>query len=481
MSYNKDLTALVCRVFFDMNPPELKMSQPLSILEDFTRAVVPILLVGVAFAGYWYWGKPSKAEMAEPTVKIAVPVATAAALPFTGAIEIMVDGVAKPHRQISIASEVSGRVKIKNPEFNDGKYLKAGSLLYEIDSADYETAVKRIAEELLQAKNAIKEWAVDHNNTLDQIQFAEQDLGFVVNEAERLRDLRKSNAASATEMDLGRRAEVTARLSVQNLKNQIRVLEARKARTESAVELQQIALVQAKRNLERTKIFAPVDCVVVTDDCEEGSYVQAGKVVAILNDLGKAEVGCQLQLDDLFWLWKVRSPQELIDSSSQRGKVYDIPPVPVVVEFPFHDRLCRWTGVISRLGGTGIDLSTRTIPCVVLVENPMQSTVTQLDGSPVADFLPPPLATGMFVSVRIAVKPTDDLLVVPSTSVRSGGVMWLVRDGKLVVQAVKIARRMQDQVLILGSPNGLQANDRVIVSPLAVAEDGMLLEEQKTE
>jgi multidrug efflux pump subunit AcrA (membrane-fusion protein) len=233
--------------------------------------------------------------------------------------------------------------------------------------------------------------------------------------------------------------------------------------------------------LKRTKITAPVDCVIVTDDCEEGSYVQAGKVVAVVNDLHRAEVSCQLELDDLFWLWKIRSPQELAATGSQPGIVYDIPAVPVVVEFLFHDRLCRWSGVISRLGGTGIDLTTRTIPCRILVDNPLRSVVLNSAGETVNDILPPPLTTGMFVNVKIAVEPKEDLLSVPPTAARSGGVVWIMREGKLKIQPIKVARRLKDQVLINVTAGGVQADDRVVVSPLAVAMDGMLIEEKRRE
>jgi hypothetical protein len=167
-----------------------------------------------------------------------------------------------------------------------------------------------------------------------------------------------------------------------------------------------------------------------------------------------------------------------VGGSLQPGKVYDVPPIPVVVEFPFHDRLCRWQGTVSRFGGTGMDLSTRTIPCRVTVTSPLKSEVFTMDGKPVSDIVPPPLATGMFVSVRISVDPKEALVTVPANAVRSGGTCWLMRDGKLKIQPVKIARRMKDRVLLHVEAEGIQPGDKVVTSPLAVAEDGMALQEQ---
>lgn len=454
------------------------MSNQPTILEDFTRAIVPIAIVGAAIAGLVIWGKPPISETAAPPPAPAVTVITTAASTYNDPIQIAVDGVAQPHRHISIASEVSGRVKYKNPNCNDGKYVAAGEVLYEIDASDYESALNRIKQELLQAENSLTEWKVDRENAEQQVSLAEQDLTFARNEAARVRSLRASNAASEQEMEQSLRTEVAGQLAVQNLKNQIKALDARKARAEAALELQKLALQQAERNLARTKIIAPVDCVVVTDDCEEGGYVQSGKVVAIINDVNTAEVGCQLELSDLFWLWKARAPEEIVGGSLQPGKVYDVPPIPVIVEFPFHDRLCRWQGTVSRFGGTGMDLSTRTIPCRVTVSNPLKSEVFTMDGKPISDIVPPPLATGMFVSVRISVDPKEALVTVPANAVRSGGACWLMRDGKLKIQPVKVARRMKDRVLLHVEAEGIQPGDKVVTSPLAVAEDGMALQEQ---
>jgi hypothetical protein len=55
-----------------------------------------------------------------------------------------------------------------------------------------------------------------------------------------------------------------------------------------------------------------------------------------------------------------------------------------------------------------------------------------------------------------------------------------MRDGKLKIQPVKIARRMKDRVLLHVEPEGIQPGDKVVTSPLAVAEDGMALQEQAT-
>lgn len=452
-------------------------NQP-SFVTDLVRASWPVLIVGAAVAGYIYFGRPPQAKTAEEIPVVTTSVSISEVLPFTDSIQIKVDGVAQPHRHIKVAAEVAGRIAYKDAGCNDGKFVRGGTMLYQIDPAEYESKVNRIAEDLRQKQNAMKEWSVDRENALSQIELAENDFKFAQNETNRIRQLHQDRAVSDSELEKARRAEVTALLNLQSLRNQVRTLDARKLRAESEIKAEEIALDDAKRDLTRTKVLAPVDCVVVTDDVEAGDYVSPGTVLAVINDVQKAEVGCQLELDDLYWLWEARSPEAMGDRKYQPEAIYDFPAVPVQIEFPFHDRLCRWEGTISRLGGTGIDLSTRTIPCRVIVDEPFKAKLLDPQGTQVDDLVPPPLAAGMFVAVKIPIRPRIELLQIPANGVRSGGVVWLVRDGKLAIVPVKVARRMADSVLVHVEPNGVAVGEHVIISPLAVANEGMPLLER---
>jgi hypothetical protein len=172
------------------------------------------------------------------------------------------------------------------------------------------------------------------------------------------------------------------------------------------------------------------------------------------------------------------SPQSATSAEPPTDSAYEFPPIPAVVEFELHNWLCRWDGKLVRFGGTGIDLSSRTIPCRVVVDRPNESQITRRDGQPVEGRVPPPLTTGMFVSVRMEVKPHLPLVKIPATAARSGGVAWVVRDdGSLAIVPLKIARTMTDEVLIYRDAGSVQPGDRVVVSPLAVAREGMLLKE----
>lgn len=56
-------------------------------------------------------------------------------------IPVSTQGEIKAKRQIDLISEVSGRVVVVKPVFDDGQFFDAGAVLLHIDPQDYEAAV----------------------------------------------------------------------------------------------------------------------------------------------------------------------------------------------------------------------------------------------------------------------------------------------------------------------------------------------------
>jgi multidrug efflux pump subunit AcrA (membrane-fusion protein) len=92
--------------------------------------------------------------------------------------------------------------------------------------------------------------------------------------------------------------------TLQTLKNQLRANRVRRNRLQIAAQLAQAALQKAQLDLERTKIAAPVDGVIVQDTVEEGSFVQRGTALFTIDDTSSIEVQCSLEMGDLYWLWR---------------------------------------------------------------------------------------------------------------------------------------------------------------------------------
>lgn len=447
---------------------------------DLIRAAVPIVIIGLASAGFYIFGSPTPPKMEEAKGEIATPVKVATAKPFTGEIEITVEGVAAPYRRLNLAGEVAGRVKFKAPIFEEGNFVAAGTVLAEIDPIDYEIAVRRIKEELRQATNALEEWKIDRENVLKQIDLAKQDLELTQREVERLRGLRKRDAIADTDIDKALRAEVAAQTAQLQFTNQLRTLDAREQRAISVRDLQLTMLERAERDLARTKIIAPCNGTIIAESVEQDGYVQEGATIAIFNDTSASEIACNLELDDLFWIWGTRNAADVKQRSAvDPSAFYEFPNTKVTVEFPFQGLVAVWEGELTRFAGTGIDPKTRTIPCRAHVLAPSKSVLKSVNGVTPEGMVAPPLTTGMFVTVRARVKPHAALLELPAEAVRSGNVAWVLRDDKLHIQSVQVARRLPDQrVLVYVSEDGLKPEDRVVTTPMAMVREGMPLTEQ---
>ncbi len=447
---------------------------------DLIRAAIPILIIGGASAGYYIFGTAPPPKMEESNSEIATPVEIQTAQAFKGQIEIKVEGVATPYRRLNLAAEVAGRIKFKAPIFEEGNFVTAGTVLAEIDPVDYEITIRRINEELSQATNALAEWKTDRENILKQIELAQQDLELTQREVERVRALGKRNAIAETEVDKALRAEVAAQTALLQFNNQLRAIDTREARAISARDMQLTMLERAQRDLARTKIIAPCNGTIITESIEQDGYVKDGTTVAIFNDTSASEIACNLELDDLFWIWGTRNAPEVKQRAAlDPSAYYEFPNIKVTVEFPFQGLLAVWEGELTRFAGTGIDPKTRTIPCRVHVSAPSKSSLKTVAGVEPEGIVAPPLTTGMFVTVRAMATPHASLLDLPSAAVRSGNVTWVMRDGKLHIQPVQIARRLSDErVLVYATEEGLKTDDKVVITPMAMVREGMPLTER---
>jgi multidrug efflux pump subunit AcrA (membrane-fusion protein) len=242
-----------------------------------------------------------------------------------------------------------------------------------------------------------------------------------------------------------------------------------------------VLLEKAKLDLSRTKITAPVDGVVVVDSVEKDSYVKKGTALVTIEDTSAVEVKCSLRVDELAWIWRSAPAAVAGQKPSDVAADYAICETPVTVVYRLGERDCEWTGSLCRYDGIGLDETTRTVPCRVVVANPTEARSGDRSESPAessSNDCPPALVRGMFVSVKIHVAGQGNLLSVPAAAVRPGGRLWLVQDDKLqLLDNISVVSILDDRVLIRQGQVHPRVNDRVVVSHLPFAESGMAVRE----
>ena len=448
------------------------MKEKFSIL----RFVISIAILAIGIAGFILMGTP-EVQTRPPARKNNRVVQTVTLAPHTDGIQFQVDGVVVPFRQVNIAAQVAGRVEFKADQCRLGQTVKKGELLFRIDQGDYQLEVARLEEEVKQASSMLEELDAETASANNQIASAKSQLKMDARQVERSRTLLDRRAASETELDNSRRAELSTRSSLQKLMDDNVLLTRRRTRLESAMALQETNLEKAQVALLRTEIVAPMDGVVVSENVQQDGYVQSGSTVVRIQDTSQVDVTCKLHMRQLNWLWQGASGA----ASESTAAAYDFPKTPATIVYELGPTKYQWSGVVNRFDGAGIDNQTRMVPCRVNVESkagmvakPVVDDSKTVSGESTAA---PSLLTGMFVKVVIDAQPPIPLLRIPQRAIQPGNAVWTVADGKLKRKTVRIANSTDAFVIAYQDEAGLMAGDVVVVSPMATPVEGAEVED----
>ncbi len=205
------------------------------------------------------------------------------------------------------------------------------------------------------------------------------------------------------------------------LQNQIRTFETRISRLELAIRLAETELEQAKLDLERTYVRAPVTGRIVSENVEADSFVQRGTPLLTIEDTSKVEVAVSLRMDQLYWVLDQAnlSADQLVNAA--QASRYTLPPIPVKVRFNLSGRdsiKYEWDGRLDRYEGAGLDPQSRTVPIRVVVDQPEEFRINDELSQNSLRSGPQTLVRGMFVEVIIKARPTTQLLLVPKLGIK---------------------------------------------------------------
>lgn len=212
------------------------------------------------------------------------------------------------------------------------------------------------------------------------------------------------------------------------------------ASAEAALSAAAAALEKAERDLQRTKVRAPYACQIKSTRAELGAVVSAGTPIA--------EV---FSADD----FELRLPVSLEDYTFVDAK----PGVPVTFEAEFAGEVMSWKGELIRSEGQ-VDRESRSVFLVAKVSSPVR-------GSAEGKFLAP----GLFLKAGVTGKTLQGVFRLPRKALYGKDKLLIVNpDNTVSLRPVKVVRTEADEVVIGG---GLEAGERVAVSPLPNVIDGM--------
>jgi multidrug efflux system membrane fusion protein len=330
-------------------------------------------------------------------------------------LRVRTQGTVQPRTESTLIPEVSGRVTWISPALAAGGFFEAGDLLLRIDSQDYAVAAEAARAQLARRQS--------------ELRLAEAQLG-------RARDLSTSGVVSEAELD--------------EAENMARVTRAAEREAKTALE-------QAETNLERTEIRAPFAGRVRQKQVDLGQFAVRGTPVATLYAVDYAEIRLPVPDAELAYL-------DL--PLFYRGEFEEGAGPEVIVRAAFAGGTHEWRGTVVRTEGE-IDPQTRMVNVVARVDDPY---ARERPGQP-------PLAVGLFVEAEILGRSVAGVFVLPREAVHGADRVHVVdAEGRLRFRTVEVLRADRDSVLVR---SGLATGERVCVSPLEAATDGMRVRVQE--
>lgn len=375
-----------------------------------------VLVVGGAVAAWLMLSAQPPAQGEQQVAGALVETITVQSRPQR--LDLETQGTVLPARRVTVQPEVGGRLVWVNPDLKPGGVIEAGERLFQVDTRDYELAVS-------EARTAVQQAQAQLNLERGRQQVAEQEWEMFKDE---LAGLPQNKALATRQPQLAQ-----ARANLAAARDRLR---------------------QAQLSLERTSISAPFDALIEEESAQLGQLVSPQTTVARL-------VGT-----DTFWL-QVALPVD-------RLPFIDVPGLnaeqgsPVEIRHEIGDRAIVREGRVARLYGN-LNPEGRMARLLVEIPQPLRAGTAENDQAGEL-----PLLIDAYVTAIIRGDTVQGLVELPRRALREGNRVYVAGDdGELDIREVKIAWQQPRSVLV---SEGLEGGERVVVSPLSPAYDGMALQ-----
>lgn len=325
------------------------------------------------------------------------------------ALSSLTHGTVAPRTETEVVAEVAGRVISVSPKLVSGGFFDAGDELLQIETLDYELALE-------QARAGIAQ--------------ADSDLANAQRAAGRLDSLSERQLTSVSQQD--------------DAANRMRIAEA-------TLRSAKAQLARAERDLARTRITAPYEGRVRSERVDVGQFVNRGFSVATIYATDYAEVRLPINDEELAFLDLPLAPLTGDELAAAAPRV--------TITARFAGQQHQWPAQVVRTEGE-LDPLTRMVNVVARVDSPYAPSAGRA-----------PLAVGLFVDAEIHGRLARDVAILPRAAVRQNNQVLLV-DGedRLRFRSVTVLRMVGEQAYISA---GLAAGDRVCISPIENALEGM--------
>jgi RND family efflux transporter MFP subunit len=391
---------------------------------------------------------PAEATQSERPLKVRVVKAVPEDIPVT----ISGYGEVRALNTVALSPEVAGRIVAIHPRLETGERAKAGEVLFQIDPANYRTAVLEAEAAVAQGKTSIARLEKQQEIDTSRLATIERNRDLAEAEFKRVQRLyQKDKVGTRSGVERAEQAFNAAVDQADQLDQAVSLYPLRINEARSAHAAAQARLALARTNLARCTVKAPFDGRIKQVAVEKDQYVNPGAVAVTLADDGQLEIQVPLDSRDARrWL---RFRPSTGAAATENGAWFgELEPLTATLHWTEQADGNNWQGRLDR----------------VVEFNPQTRTVTvaiRIDGQAAAPPVPGglPLVEGMFCRVEIPGRTLQQAVRLPRWAVSYEGTAYLVRDSRLRTVRLRVNHTEGDFSFVT---DGLATGDIVITTRL---------------
>jgi len=324
-------------------------------------------------------------------------------------------GEIQSRKTLDLRMAASGQIQELSINFVEGGSVKSGELLVRLDDSDHQTAVDLAENNLIDAKNEVMESARNLSFSKEELAAAEEQEKLRLRALTRQKDLVERGVGTAAALENAELSASGATQAVLSRKAAVDQAKNRGAQADTRLVRAELALKDAKRKLEDTKLFAEFSGLLSGVSLVKGGIVSANERLGQLIDPEVLEVSFKI------------STQQYTRLLNDNGELLK---APVSVALTNTEQGLNADGVIIRdsasvaKGQTGRQVYAKLTKSV--------------------GFKP-----GDFVAVKVEEPTLNWVVKLPSTALDSSNKVLLLGEGERLEEAqVKLMRRQGNEVIV---------------------------------
>ena len=424
----------------------------------FFRIVACLVILGLGVAVFQVLKRQKKPPREKAVQEHSLQVQTRKVIPEDVEVVITGYGTVRPKDTVSLAPEVTGKVRKIHPRLEPGEIIPKGELLFALDDRDYKASVLEAAAGAAQLEATASRLAVQEKLDTQRLATLKRSRDLARAEFVRLKNLyEKDKVGTRSQVEQAERAFNAAADAVDQMALALAVYPIQIKETNAALTAARARQQKAALALERCRVVCPFTARIVSANLEKDQYVLPQTPVITLADDSSLEI--QVPLDSV----DARKWLRFAPEKSQNSLLWFHRPYPAKCRIQWTEDADEnvHTGVADRV--VRFDESTRTLALAVRV-TPDQNAGDSSSALPLAD--------GMFCAVHIPGKSMKNVFRLPRWAVSFEGTVYLAEESRLKTRRVTVVRTQGETTFV---SRGLAPGDEVITTRLVDPLENSLL------